>query len=94
MILPGKQIACMISVHITSNIYRLSPRGGRGIPRYCFFRVWIELLPDILVARMEELLVNIRDLGIKDSCIFDTRTRNKLLLNSLLLVVIDFVIRR
>ena len=62
----GKQIACMISVHITSDIYRISPRRG-SIPRCCLFCVWIELLPDILVVRMEEFLVNIRDLGIKEN---------------------------
>ena len=61
---------------------------------YCLFHVWIELLPDNLVSRMEELLVNIQDLGLKDSCILDTKTLNKMLLNSLLLVVIDVVIRR
>ena len=54
----------MIGVHITSDIYRLSPRRG-GIPRYFLFCVWIELLLDTLVAMMEELLVNILDLGIK-----------------------------
>ena len=64
MIFLGKQIACMIVVIVTSDIYRLSPGRG-GIPRYCLFRVWIELLPDTLVARMEELLVNIQDIGIK-----------------------------
>ena len=63
MILPGKQIACMIGVHITSDIYQIYPRRGI-IPRYCLFCIWIELLPDTLVARMEELLINIRHLGI------------------------------
>ena len=61
---PGKQIACIINVHITSDICRLSPRRG-GITWYCLFCVWIKLLLDIIVAGMEELLVNIRDLGIK-----------------------------
>ena len=63
---PVKKISYMIGIHITPNIYRLYPRRG-GIPRNCIFCVWIELLLDTLVARMEELLVNIRDLGIKDN---------------------------
>ena len=66
MRLPGNQISFMIGVHITSNIYRISPRRG-GVPSYCLFCVWIELLPDTLVARMEDFLVNIRDIGIKDN---------------------------
>ena len=66
MRLPAKEIACMICVHITSDIYQISPRRG-NIPRYCLFRVWIELLQYTLVARMEELLLNIRDIGIKEN---------------------------
>ena len=34
MISPGKQIACMIGVHIKSDIYRFSTRRG-GHPRHC-----------------------------------------------------------
>ena len=63
---PGKQVTCMISVHIISDIYWLSPVRG-SIPRYCLFRVWIELLPDTLVFRMEKFLANIRDPVIKDN---------------------------
>ena len=66
MISPGNQISCMIGVHITSDIYRLSHRRGR-IPRYFLFCVWVELLPDTIIARMEELLFNIQDIGIKDN---------------------------
>ena len=63
---PDNQISCMIVFHITSDIYRLSP-GRWGIHRYYLFCIWIEQLPDTLVVRMEELLVNTRDLGIKDN---------------------------
>ena len=63
---PGKQIACMIGINITSDIYRLSPRRG-GVPRFCFFCVCIKLLLDTVVASMEELLVNIWYLEIKDN---------------------------
>ena len=61
---PGKQISCMIGIYITSDIYRISP-GRRRTPSYCLFRVWIELLPDTIVARIEELIFNIQDIVIK-----------------------------